>query len=256
MKSVLQKFFGDNSDQAWRWFGEHDPYYGVLARTEHRKDNLTADRLQSFFESGQAHVDRVCDIVSRHLGSMGARRCLDFGSGVGRLVLPFARRFERVVGVDVSLPMIEEAQRNCRRLGVTNVAFVQSLDEVQEQFDLVHTYIVLQHVPLSKGMKIIDRLVDLITMGGIGFIHFTIGRQAGMMRDVATFARKNIKPLHWMLNMREEKRAFEAYMQSNEYSLNALAARLYSRQIRQMWIEIENHGGPFSVCTAFRSPSP
>jgi ubiquinone/menaquinone biosynthesis C-methylase UbiE len=247
-------WLGDNSDNAWEWFGKNDPYYGVLSGTEYRKNNLSAETLEQFFETGHAHVDRVLNIASTHFGAVRMESCLDFGCGVGRLVVPFASRFKKVVGVDVSPSMIKEAADNCERFGIGNAQFARTLTDVSDSFDLVHSYIVLQHMPVSKGFAAMDTLIRKTKPGGQCFIHFSIGRNAGFARRLATFGRKNIKPVHYALNVLEGKKINEAYMQSNDYSLNRCTAWLYDRGIRQLWIESENHAGPYSVSIAFRVP--
>jgi 2-polyprenyl-3-methyl-5-hydroxy-6-metoxy-1,4-benzoquinol methylase len=254
MKLSLPQVLGDDSDKAWRWFGEHDAYYGVLSGSEFRRDNLTEERFEAFWATGAAHVDRVLNLATHHFGAIGHDSCLDFGSGVGRLAIPFARHFRQVIGVDISPPMIAEAQSNCRKLGVQNVTFSQTMGDAEMKYDLVHTYIVLQHIPLSRGLQLIGQLIDRTRPGGVCFLHFTIGRNAGRLRKLASFMRKNVKPAHWLLNAREGKQLFEPYMQSNEYRLNELVAYLYDRNIRQIWLESENHGGPYSVAALFRVP--
>ena len=47
---------------------------------------------------------------------------LDFGCGVGRLVLPLARRYRTVVGIDISDAYIAEAVRNRDKHGLTNIS--------------------------------------------------------------------------------------------------------------------------------------
>jgi methylase of polypeptide subunit release factors len=173
---------------------------------------------------------------------------------VGRLVIPFARKFQRVDAVDVSPAMIETARQNCHELGIHNVGFFQSLNDLHGGYDLVHSYIVLQHIPVPRGMRITQRLLDLVAPGGACFLHFTIGREATALRKLATLMRKNIKPLHWVLNIREGKQAHEAYMQSNEYNLNTFVRYLHQRQVSRLWLESEDHGGRISVCIAFRAP--
>jgi 2-polyprenyl-3-methyl-5-hydroxy-6-metoxy-1,4-benzoquinol methylase len=254
MKFAVPGLWGDDSDRAWRWLGKHDPYYGVLSGPEYRAENLTAERLDAFFATGRDHVDRVLGLVSRHLGVIGSQSCLDFGCGVGRLVVPLAGRFRSVTAVDISRPMIEEAGRNCERFGVRNVEFLETLDGARGAYDLVHSYIVLQHIPVSRGMAIVDQLIDRVAPDGACFLHFTIGRDAGVLRKIATSLRKNVKPLHYVLNLSEGKHLTDAYMQSNEYNLNRFVAHLYRRNIRRLWLETENHGGPYSVCAAFRAP--
>jgi SAM-dependent methyltransferase len=252
----MTKLFGDDSDEAWRWFGAHDPYYGVLSGAEYHKHHLTSEHLEAFFASGANHVAHVLQAISAHLGDLALDRCLDFGCGVGRLVIPFASKFAEVVGVDISDGMIAEARRNCQRTGTRNVEFRHSLDEIEGSFDLVHSYIVLQHIPISRGVAIIDRLIDFTRPQGVCYLHLSIGRNAGALRDIATFVRKNVKPVHWALNVLEKKPTWRtSYMQANRYDLNSLLARLYERNIRQMWLEAERHGsGPYSVSLLFRVP--
>jgi hypothetical protein len=87
-------------------------------------------------------------------------------------------------------------------------------------------------------------------------MHLSLGRNAGTLREIATFVRKNVKPVHWALNLLEGKPTWRtSYMQANRYDLNALLARLYERNIRQIWLETERHGsGPYSVSLLFRVP--
>lgn len=45
-----------NTDKTWQWYGENDPYYGVLTEDSFRGGNLTLERKRAFFESGQKHI--------------------------------------------------------------------------------------------------------------------------------------------------------------------------------------------------------
>lgn len=254
MRSLIPGLLGDDSDKAWEWFGKHDPYYGVYTAPMYSKESLSEEGLRSFFASGALHVDRVLGIAAKHFGALGNERCLDFGCGVGRLVIPFAARFGSVVGVDVSPSMIEEAERNCRRFGAGNASFVRSLEESGDRFDLVHSYIVLQHIPTRKGLLLIRRLVDKTAPRGICFLHFTIIQTTSKWRKLASRCRRNIKPVHYALNLVKKRPMAEAYMQINEYNLNDIVALLFNRGIRDIWLEAENHDGPYSVCLAFRAP--
>jgi len=73
----------------------------------------TADDYLAFFESGRGHVEAVLASCKRYFGEgFQPRRLLDFGCGVGRVLLPFAELCEAVVGVDISESMLAEARRN------------------------------------------------------------------------------------------------------------------------------------------------
>jgi ubiquinone/menaquinone biosynthesis C-methylase UbiE len=52
-------------------------------------------------------------------------RVLDFGCGVGRCTIPFARIAEEVVALDVSPSMLREAEKNCLERALDNVMFLK-----------------------------------------------------------------------------------------------------------------------------------
>ena len=53
---------------------------------------------------------------------------LDFGCGVGRLVIPLAKISTSAVGIDVSESMLAEARKNCELNSVHNIDLVKSDD--------------------------------------------------------------------------------------------------------------------------------
>jgi SAM-dependent methyltransferase len=102
-------------------------------------------------------------------------RTLDFGCGVGRLVIPFARAGSNVVGVDISRSMLAEARRNCEQLRLSNVELLHSddgLSAVSGRFDLVHSCLVLQHIPPRRGRRIIGELIKRVRLGGFVVLQF------------------------------------------------------------------------------------
>ena len=166
-----------STDRAWEWFASDDPYWGVLTKAEFEKGSFDDDARVAFFESGERYVDHVLTTVRTHVDpDFVPTRALDFGCGVGRLVLPLARRVPEVVGVDVSAGMLSEAAANAERAGLDNVEFVMGddvLTRVQGTFDLVHSFIVFQHIPPERGEVIMARLLGLLADGGVGIIHVT-----------------------------------------------------------------------------------
>jgi len=85
--------------RTWRPFGRVDPYYGVLSNEQFRADRLDATALEAFFQTGEDHVAWTIGSIRRLVApEFEARRVLDFGCGVGRLVLPFARRASEEIG--------------------------------------------------------------------------------------------------------------------------------------------------------------
>src|SRR5580704_8517953 len=91
------------TDAEWEKWGQRDPYFGVLTDNRFRQKRLTADTKAEFFASGARDIDHVFQVCREHIcPDFRPRSALDFGCGVGRLVIPLAALVEHVVGVDVS----------------------------------------------------------------------------------------------------------------------------------------------------------
>ena len=153
----------NDSDRDWERFGESDPYFAVLTAPEFH-GRLAAPEREKFFESGETHIDAVFSVIRDRLdGSFNPTRALDFGCGVGRLLLPLAARCKEVTGVDVSRSMLAEARRNCDAAGAPQVRLLLSDDNltaVNGAFEFIHSYIVLQHIPVARGERIIRGLAQ------------------------------------------------------------------------------------------------
>ena len=232
----------DDPDESWREFGRSEPYFGVLSTDRYRAANLDETALKEFFASGDAHIARVFDIIARHMDvSKPAGDALDFGCGVGRLVLPLAGRFRAVVGIDISDAYIAEATRNRDKSGLGNVEFAETLSALAKgrQFDLVHSYIVFNHIPWMRGKIIIRDLFSLLRPGGVLAVHVLHRRQAGMLRRAVSWARRNFAPVHWLINLGRGRHAFEPLMQGNEYPLDEVLPFLHAQGARGFHVEIE-----------------
>lgn len=177
--SIRDRMLGLRRSPALEWeaFGQVDPYFGVLTDEGYRRERLDHSAFERFFETGRAHIDRVAELACEHVGQeLRPRRALDFGCGVGRLLVPLAERAQEVVGVDVAPSMLAEARRVCEERGLTHVALVPTaqLASLQADFDLVHSYIVFQHIPVRVGYELFAHLVRLLAPDGVGVIHFSL----------------------------------------------------------------------------------
>ncbi len=228
----------------WERFGRWDPYYAVCAVDGFRRENLDDAARERFFASGETHVDGILASV-RTLVAPGfaPRTVLDHGCGVGRLVIPFARRAERVVGVDVSPSMLDEARRNCDALGLTNVELVGAdrLGTLAPEFDLVHSFIVLQHVPTRTGERIFADLASLVAPGGVGVVHVPIAA-SHWLAHAHTWATRTIPFAYNVANLVRGRPWAYPHMQMNVYQLNRLASELLRQGYEGLRLEI--HPGP------------
>lgn len=268
---------GLKSDEDWEEWGQRDPYYAVLTDPRFRKGAIDAEARRAFFDSGDAHVRHVLDVCARIAGvpAVKPRRVLDFGCGVGRVSIPFARIATEVVGADVSPAMLDEARRNCEESGCPNVTLVRSDDQlsgIEGFFDLVHTYIVLQHVPVSRGRGIVERLASMVGPTGFGALHVTFAwtryaARYGQPPQLAPPERRRA-PLGWPWSVfsnrsgrgeattrggdARSRSASDPYMGMYYYNLSELMFILNGLGVRNVTVEIENHDGALGAFLFFR----
>tara|TARA_R110000850_G_scaffold220103_3_gene345862 strand:+ start:1141 stop:1917 length:777 start_codon:yes stop_codon:yes gene_type:complete len=222
-----------STDNDWEKWGATDPYFGVLSSEKFRKNKLNESIKKEFFETGIAHVERVFQLIHDNFNQeCKPKRALDFGCGVGRLALPFADRTDQTVGVDISKSMLSEALSNARSAGISNVEFVLSDDgftRLKGEFDLVHSYIVLQHIPWSRGRKILQQLADRVSPGGYLAVNlFSYSNVSGSVR-AAVRLRYLIPPLNWLRNILKRRPIFEPAMQLHIYDIDKVMSDLKER---------------------------
>lgn len=160
---------GLKTDNAWKRFGNVDPYFGVVTHTKYHSWALTKEARGQFFRSGEEHVRELMRTLREIDPGFSPARTIDFGCGVGRVTLPLAGESASVLGVDVSPGMLSEAQKNASEHGISNIRFA---GEVSGRFDLVHSYMVLQHIPPRRGLPIVRDLVSHLDPGGMIMLQF------------------------------------------------------------------------------------
>jgi 2-polyprenyl-3-methyl-5-hydroxy-6-metoxy-1,4-benzoquinol methylase len=241
----------DNSDASWEKWGNQNPYYAVLTDNKFRRENLSNEAKSEFFESGRVQMERVLAIATRHLGVMDCRQsALDFGCGVGRLLIPLAQVFDHVTGLDISPTMLGITAENCAERGIENVDFVLSDDEltrVKGKFDFIHSYIVLQHVPSHRGEAIIKQMIGRLSPGGILAIHFPLMRRASVVRKSVNFLRRNFAPLSVLANIVQRRPWNEPFMQMHNYDANRILVSLAEHGMKHVFWELIDSGGFLSA---------
>ena len=241
----------NNSDKDWERFGKTDPYFAVLTAPEFH-GRLSDTERAKFFASGKTHIDTILAIIRDRLDpSFAPVRALDFGCGVGRLLLPLAELCRDVTGVDVSPSMLAEARRNCDAAGADNVQLVQGddgLSAVAGPFDFVHTYIVLQHIPAERGEKLVSKLAAKLAPGGVGMFHvpYTDGRERLTSRLVY-WLRMNVPGGKWALNLARGRSLRAPVIQMNEYSVTRLLEILWREGCREAHVRFSDHDGARGV---------
>ena len=218
------------TDADWEKWGEVDPYFGVLSSDEFRSENLTAESKEKFFHSGEEYIGRTLDEIRSHLDKdYQPERSLDFGCGVGRLVIPLAGMSKHVVGVDVSDHMLAEAATNCEERNIENVSFVKSDDDLTKltgTFDLIHSFIVLPHIPTKKGMRLLEAMFRHLAPGGVVAIQFYYRCDAPKAVRALVKLRYALPLANYARNLMRGRPLREPAMQLHTYDLEAVVSLL------------------------------
>lgn len=226
-----------NTDKAWRKWGVDDPYFAVLADDRYAAAHIDESREQ-FFATGRDFISWLLTEAERHHGPSRRDRALDHGCGVGRLTLPLAENFGQIVALDVSPAMLEEARANAARSRHSNIRFAVADDRLTAangQFDLVNSHLVIQHVPVRRGMIVLDALIDRVAPGGIFHISISVRTDRGPRRWLY-WASANIPGVKIWQNVCAGRAWNAPAMQMNDYPLGQIIARLGSHAIGELFV--------------------
>jgi len=246
-----------STDHEWERWGQKDPYFAVVTERKFRRDRMTAEARESFFDSGERHVDYILHACRQLAGAAFApRSVLDFGCGVGRVLLPLARDVERAVGIDISATMLAEARANADALGLGNVELLPSddaLSRVHGTFDLVHSSITLQHIEPRRARKLFARLVELVAEGGVGAIHATYAsRRHARNHGRATLWDRRPSLRFWRPPARDLPG--DPDMRMYHHDLNELTYLLQAGGIDDVRMAFTDHAGEMGVFLFFTVP--
>ncbi len=151
----------------WDEFGKTDPLWAILTHPEKRGNQWDEDE---FFATGQVEVGIVMRMVAEWAPGLAQERALDFGCGVGRLTQALCAYFDHCDGVDIAPSMIEQA-RAFNRYGERCAYHVNDRADLSlfpdDQFDLVLSLIVLQHIQPAYALAYVREFVRVLKPGGV-----------------------------------------------------------------------------------------
>lgn len=215
-----------STDYDWEKWGQNDPYYGVLSSDEYRSKQINPQSLERFFSSGQSHVDMVLNVIrDKFEPHYLPKQVLDFGCGVGRLLIPFAKASSFAVGVDIAPSMLDEARRNCDKYGIGNVGLViadEKLGSVKDRFDLIHSYLVFQHIDFNRGLVFINELCDRVSPGGYLALQFYYMCNAPSYIRMLVKFRYRLPLVNYIRNIYRRRPVFEPAMQLHVYNMDSV----------------------------------
>lgn len=227
-----------STDRDWEAWGKQAPYYGVLSVERFRTGELTGDGRQEFFRSGENHVGSLFTTIrDKFAPDFSPARSLDFGCGVGRLLIPIAHRSASATGVDISHSMLAEAGTNCAAADVTNVELVHSDDTlslIHGDFDLVHSHLVFAHIRPNRGLVLIDALADRVRPGGFIAVQVPFACSAPRWKRLLVLIRYRVPLLQVLRNLLRGRPANEPAMQLHIYPLPRLFRMLRVRGFHEI----------------------
>lgn len=168
----LDKIFSRISNQ-WNKLGELDPYWSVLTKDQFRITNFNSNR-EDFFGSGKYPVDVFLASLRRlNINIKNLKSCLDFGCGVGRVLLYLSPHFNKVYGYDISKSHLVIAKKyfdfkkisNAELFHIENMRFMNF-----PKVDAIFSIITLQHNPPPVIKIILMRILNALLPSGVAFI--------------------------------------------------------------------------------------
>ena len=192
-----------HAKEIWDELGATDAYFAVATFDKFRSGAIDEASRHEFFESGRRHIDDIWSpIVERYGIPLHPRRALDYGCGIGRVLLPLAARCESVTGVDISKIMLEATRQNAEDLGLDNIRLmdVDEFETDEATYDFVHSFIVLQHIKPAIGYGVIRRLAERVEAGGAGMVHVTYSDVSPWSRRVRSKIYRDVPAIHRVLN--------------------------------------------------------
>lgn len=169
----MQQLF-ERTAQQWLDLGKTEPYWSVVTNNSYRMEQV-ATHMDTFYATGESEVNQFALALSRaNLKLDDMQACLELGCGVGRVTAALAKRFSRVVGVDISQAHLSLARQRAMDQNWPAIQWHQlcQVDELSKlgRFDAVYSQLVLQHNPPPVMLKLLVDLLWMLNPGGVAYI--------------------------------------------------------------------------------------
>ena len=160
--------------KTWTSYGKDEPLWSVLTDDKY-KGSKNAD---IFYMSGKQEINNVINLlVNDYNLHLNKETALDFGCGAGRLTRGLSDHFDTVLGVDISEPMIEFAEKHTDE---NNIRYIvnhkDNLEVINLKVDFIYSRIVLQHMKPLYMFRYLDEFSRILNKGGVMFIPIPTNR--------------------------------------------------------------------------------
>jgi len=153
--------------KSWHQFGERDAFWAVLTHPEKKGGKWSE---AEFFETGRQDIRAALDRIAALGIPLKYEKALDFGCGPGRLTQALAEHFQEVHGVDIAPSMIARAQA-LNKYGNRCLYHLNEEPDLRlfkaNTFDMVYSWLVLQHMPKQLALGYISEFVRVTKPGGV-----------------------------------------------------------------------------------------
>ena len=205
-----------STDDAWEAIARRDPYWGVLSSDEYVGARLDDETERRFFQSGQDHIAQVLDVLrARVQPGFAPKTAIDYGCGVGRLLVPLGRRMRAGDRRRRLTPRCSAWRAPTSTAPVyTNVDLRSASDlaAIEPRVDLVHSVLVLQHIPPASGDGDPRCAAPTPRAGGCGVIQFHFRGAGGQpvrllrrWRERSTVDQPRRRPCEWSPGQRHAR---------------------------------------------------
>lgn len=155
---------------AWSHLGEVKPHFSVITDPQYLPENLDGS-IDRFWASGEVEAGAAQRVLGRYgMTDLSGMVCVEYGCGVGRVTMGFARRFAQVHGYDISSGHLDVARRRADELGLANIGLhlcAENLLADLEPCDFFYSKIVFQHNPPPIIVRLIRQALAALKPGGI-----------------------------------------------------------------------------------------
>lgn len=154
-------------EDRWEKFANKNAKYYV--DTSFSKDK---ESKKSFFESGRIFTKKALASVDNYLPD---KECaLEIGAGIGRLTLPHANHFEKIIAVDVAPSMLKKLKANAERVNQQNIRlFLPGEKWDAHSISYAYSYLVFQHITdINIIIDYINRIAGCLKNGGVAQLQF------------------------------------------------------------------------------------
>ena len=190
----LSSYF-DRYRREWDINARVDSMWSVLSFPE--KMGRTWNE-HDFYRVGEQEVDEVWLYFKEHSVALPRTgKCLDFGSGLGRITESLSSYFRTVVGVDISKSMVESARAHAVASNRLNIEYVLGSDTSLESlgwgsFDFIYTNITLQHLNNDMQKDYIRQFGLLLKSGALAVVQIPSKRPSVSFIDSIVGALKQV----------------------------------------------------------------